>query len=125
MNVRVVYRLSAVLTLSLLPSLAYAQHYDRTDLVSNTATAPVVTDQNVKNAWGLVHGATTPWWISNNGSGTSTLVNASTTPVTLPSTVVTIPAAPSQGGAGTTTGIVFNGSATDFLLAPGKQAVFI
>jgi uncharacterized protein (TIGR03118 family) len=125
MNVRVGYRCAAVLALSLLPSLAFAQHYERNDLVSNTATTPVVHDDNLKNAWGLVHGATTPWWISNNGSGTSTLVNSSTTPVTLPSIVVTIPAAPSQGGAGTPTGVVFNGSATDFLLVPGKQAVFI
>jgi uncharacterized protein (TIGR03118 family) len=125
MNVRVVHLLSAVVTLSFLPSLAYAQHYDRTDLVSNTATAPVVGDQNVRNAWGLVHSATSPWWISNNATGTSTLVNASTSPVTVPSTVVTIPAAPSQGGGGTPTGVVFNGSATDFLLAPGRQALFI
>ena len=118
-------RSSAVLALSLLPSLVYAQHYDRTDLVANIATAPVVGDPNVRNAWGLVHGATTPWWISNNATGTSTLINASTIPVTLPSLVVTIPAARGQAGAGTPTGIVFNGSATDFLLAPGKQAVFI
>jgi uncharacterized protein (TIGR03118 family) len=72
-----------------------------------------------------VHGATTPWWISNNATGTSTLINASTIPVTLPSLVVTVPAGGGQAGAGTPTGIVFNGSATDFLLAPGKQAVFI
>jgi len=125
MNIRVVCRSSAVLALSLLPSLVYAQHYDRTDLVSNIGTAPVVADPNVRNAWGLVHGATTPWWISNNATGTSTLVNASTTPVTLPSLVVTVPAAPGNAGSGTPTGMVFNGSTTDFLLAPGRQALFI
>jgi uncharacterized protein (TIGR03118 family) len=125
MNLRVVCGSSAVLTLSLLPSLVYAQHYNRTDLVANMATAPVVADPNVRNAWGLVHGATTPWWISNNATGTSTLINASTTPATLPSLVVTVPAAPGQAGAATPTGIVFNGSTTDFLLAPGKPALFI
>jgi len=125
MNIRVLCRSSAVLALSLLPSLVSAQHYDRTDLVSNIATAPVVMDPNVRNAWGLVHGATTPWWISNNATGTSTLVNASTIPVTLPSLVVTVPAAPGNAGAGTPTGMVFNGSTTDFLLAPGRQALFI
>jgi uncharacterized protein (TIGR03118 family) len=111
--------MSALLALSLLPSLAYAQHYDRTDLVTTAGS------DNVRNAWGLVHSATSPWWISNNATGTSTLVNASTLPVTIPSLVVTVPAAPGQSGTGTPTGIVFNGSPTDFLLAPGRPATFI
>jgi uncharacterized protein (TIGR03118 family) len=114
-----------VLALTLLSSVAYGQHYVQTPLVSNVAVPPVVKDPNVRNAWGLVHSATSPWWIANNASGTSTLINASTVPVTVPALVVTIPPAPSQGGSGTPTGIMFNGSPTDFLLAPGKQAVFI
>jgi uncharacterized protein (TIGR03118 family) len=126
MHFRLMCRTSAVLALSLLPSLAYAQHYDRTDLVATVASdSTVVADPNVRNAWGLVHGATSPWWISNNATGTSTLINASTVPVTIPSLVVTVPAAPGQSGTGTPTGVVFNGNATDFLLAPGRQAVFI
>src|SRR5437660_918543 len=125
MNVCALCRSSAVLVLSMLPSLAYGQHYRQTDLVSNVAVAPVVNDANVRNAWGLVHGATSPWWISNNATGTSTLINASTTPVTLPSLVVTVPAAPSTSGLGTPTGVVFNGSPLDFLLAPNRQALFI
>jgi uncharacterized protein (TIGR03118 family) len=84
-----------------------------------------VTDPNVRNAWGLVHSPTSPWWISNNASGTSTLINASTTPVTIPSLVVTIPAPTGQTGNGTPTGVVFNGSSTDFLLAPTKPALFV
>ncbi len=112
----------AVMALS--PALARAQHYVQTDLVSNTGSAQV-PDPNVRNAWGLVHSPTSPWWVSNNASGTSTLVNASTTPVTVPPLVVTIPPAPGKSGTGTPTGIVFNGSSTDFLLAPGKPALFI
>ena len=111
--------------LSLLPSFAGAQHYVRTDLVSNTAAPPVMLDSNVRNAWGLVHGPSTPWWLSNNASGTSTLVNAATVPVVIPSLVVNIPPPPGQVGSGTPTGMVFNGSPTDFLLAPGKQAIFL
>jgi uncharacterized protein (TIGR03118 family) len=125
MNVRALSRSTAVLALSMLPSLAYGQHYRETDLVSNVAAAPVVSDANVRNAWGLVHSATSPWWISNNSTGTSTLINASTVPVTLPSLVVTVPAAPSTSGLGTPTGVVFNGSPSDFLLAASKQALFI
>ena len=41
MNVRALARSSAVLALSMLPSLAYGQHYQETDLVSNVAAPPV------------------------------------------------------------------------------------
>jgi uncharacterized protein (TIGR03118 family) len=115
-----------LLVIGLCPSLASGQHYIQTNLVSNTGgAAPVVPDANLRNAWGLVHGATTPWWISNNFTGTSTLVNASTTPVTIPSLVVTIPNAPNGMPPGKPTGVMFNGSTTDFLLAPGRPAIFI
>ena len=39
--------------------------------------------------------------------------------------VVTVPNAPSQTAPGSPTGVMFNGSATDFLLAPGKRAIFM
>jgi uncharacterized protein (TIGR03118 family) len=39
--------------------------------------------------------------------------------------VVTIPNAPSQPAPGSPTGVMFNGSSTDFLLAPGKPALFL
>ncbi len=121
-------RLSALYTvftlMALWPALACAQHYVQTDLVSNTGGAQA-TDPNVRNAWGLVHSATSPWWVSDNASGVSTLINASTTPVTIPSVVVTIPAPTGQSGNGTPTGMVFNGVSTDFLLAATKPALFI
>ncbi len=65
--------------LSLFPTLALAQHYQQANLVSNVPVTPAatVTDPNLTNAWGLVHGPTTPWWISNNAGGTSTLYNTS------------------------------------------------
>jgi uncharacterized protein (TIGR03118 family) len=103
---------------------AFAQHYNETVLVSDTAGTGI-TDPNLKNAWGLVHGPTTPWWVSNNATGTSTVYDASTSSVTMRPLIVTIPAAPSQPGTGSPTGIVFNGNPTDFLLAPGKPASFI
>src|SRR6516164_6842900 len=65
--------------LSLLPMAALGQHYTQTNLVSNVAATPpaAVSDPNLQNAWGLVHGPGTPWWISNNAGGTSTLYNTS------------------------------------------------
>lgn len=121
-----------LLVIGLCPSLAFGQHYTQTNLVSNTGAAPV-PDANVRNAWGLVHGATTPWWVSNNASGTSTLISLSTTTppvVTIPPLVVGIPD-PSGTNlmGGHPTAVLFNGSASDFILdkttTPPKQAIFI
>ena len=69
--------LVSALVVSLFPTLASAQHYQQTNLVSNVPVTPAasVTDPNLQNAWGLVHGPATPWWISNNAGGTSTLYN--------------------------------------------------
>ena len=93
---------TASLTLLLAP-LCFAQEYIQTNLVSNVPVTPaaVVTDPNLQNAWGLVHGPGTPWWISNNAGGTSTLYNTSglnplnpsaqsPTPVLSPVTIVAL-----------------------------------
>jgi uncharacterized protein (TIGR03118 family) len=106
----------------LFSSLTFAQHYTTTNLVSNIPGPAAVTDPNLQNAWGLVASPGSPWWISNNAGGTATLYNGAGTIVPL---VVTIPNAPSQPAPGSPTGVMFNGSATDFLLAPGKRAIFI
>lgn len=113
-----------LLIIGLCPSLALGQHYTQTNLVSNTGAAPV-TDTNLRNAWGLVHGPTTPWWISDNATGLSTVYDVSTTPTTIRNIIVTVPNAPGQPAPGKPTAVMFNGSSTDFLLAPGKPAVFI
>lgn len=120
------------------PAVCLAQHYNETILVSNKPVAnqtPFI-DANLQNPWGLVHSPTSPWWISNNAAGTSTLYDATglnppvanppVVPVEINGTgIVTILNAPSQQGLGSPTGVMFNGSTTDFLLAPGKPASFI
>src|SRR6202030_2900177 len=65
--------------LSLLPAAALGQRYQQTHLVSNVPVTPpaAVSDPNLQNAWGLVHGPGTPWWVSNNAGGTSPLYNTS------------------------------------------------
>ena len=113
-----------LLIIGLCPALTFGQHYTQTNLVSDLPGGAPVVDPNLRNPWGLVHGPATPWWISDNFNGLSTVYNTSTTPTTIVSSiVVTVPNA--AGDPGHPTGIVFNGSATDFLLAPGKPAVFI
>jgi uncharacterized protein (TIGR03118 family) len=119
--------------LLLLPGLAVAQHYTQTNLVSNTGNAPL-TDPNLQNAWGLVASPTgSPWWVSNNAGGTSTLYSIDATgaahivPINPPpNEFVKIPGAPQTPPVpGSPTGVMFNGSQTDFLLAPGAPALFI
>jgi uncharacterized protein (TIGR03118 family) len=112
-----------LLVIGLCPSVAVGQHYTQTNLVSNTGAAPV-TDTNLRNAWGIVHGPTTFWWISDNADGSSVAYDVSTTPP-MRKIIVTVPNAPNGTAPGKPTGVLFNGSTTDFLLAPGKQAVFI
>lgn len=61
---------------ALAPSPASAQ-YSAVNLISNTgALSPVATDPNMVNAWGLVSLPTSPWWVSNQNSSSSTLYTA-------------------------------------------------
>jgi uncharacterized protein (TIGR03118 family) len=104
-----------------LPTTLIAQQYNETDLVSDTkieGTNP--PDPNLKNPWGIARGTTSPWWVSDNMAGVSTLYNGSGAKQML---TVTIPHTP-QTAMGSPTGIVFNGSA-DFAVAPGMPAMFI
>jgi uncharacterized protein (TIGR03118 family) len=120
-------------SLFLLPAVTQAQHYIQTDLVSNVPVSgqtPLI-DPNLQNAWGLVSSPTSPWWVSNNAGGTSTLYSidaagaAHIVPIN-PDGFVLIPNAPSTAPpVGSPTGVMFNGSPTDFLFAPGKRAAFI
>ena len=88
--------------------------YQQTNLVSDLPGVAGVTDPNLVNSWGIVHGPTTPFWIADNGTGVSTLYNGAGAPFPVGSPlVVTIPP-PHDSPAGTTaapTGIVFNPTA--------------
>ena len=123
--------LGTLLSLSLTTLPAFAQHYNRTDLTVNPAssTSAPNTDAHLLNAWGLTRSSGSPWWISDNGAGVSTLYNGAGVaqpvpppPGTVP-LVVTIPA-PKDGDTSTPTGTVFNYT-TGFEVAPGKKAIFI
>src|SRR6266481_7601889 len=64
------------LSLFILPALTQAQHYKQTNLVSDlpSISTPNPPDPNLKNPWGLTRSpGGSPWWVSNNGTGTSTL----------------------------------------------------
>ena len=85
-------------------------------LVSDQPGAPV-TDKNLKNPWGVAFGPGSPFWVSDNNSGKSTLYDGDGTIVSL---VVKIPCLPKPGQGSSCpkiagpTGIVFKASG-DFM----------
>ena len=96
-----------------------AEGFRETDLVANknpltdsngvVHTAPT-QDPNLLNPWGLTASQTSPFWVSDNGAGVSTLYNTAGTPQSL---IVSIPTpADPLGRDGTPTGTVFNIAAT-------------
>jgi uncharacterized protein (TIGR03118 family) len=112
----------------MVPALAQAQ-YQLTNLVSNQFDEhPANTDPLLVNAWGLARSAGSPWWVSDNLSGWSTLYSAAGTPVALRVLIPTAgngPVDPTGGnGVGTPTGIVANASKTDFQVS-GVSSSFI
>ncbi len=106
-------------------STCFGQHYTQTNLVSNASGVAPVTDPQLINPWGISRGSGSPWWVSDNATGFSTLYNGAGAKQSL---IVTIPPADPNNKktpTGTPTGTIFNGSQTDFLLAPAKPAVFL
>jgi uncharacterized protein (TIGR03118 family) len=88
--------------------------YVVTPLVSDQPGVAPKTDPNLVNAWGLTSSATSPWWVSDNGTDKSTLYRGSDgAPQSL---VVTVDGGP--------TGTVFNPTA-GFVLPTGGKALFI
>jgi uncharacterized protein (TIGR03118 family) len=104
---RLAIKTLAVLALAaIFPCLTFAQ-YKRTDLVTNSGTGGTVPDAHLVNAWGLVSTGTSPFWVSDNATGFSTLYSISNTTgvVATPlGLVVSIPSV--TGGQGTPTGII-------------------
>lgn len=106
------------LALLFVSSAAVAQ-YQLTNLVSNQSGQAKHTDPLLVNAWGLAYGPGAPFWISDTGSGWSTLYNGVGAKQGLQ---VVIPTASGQG-TGSPTGIVFNG--TGQFAVQGWTALFI
>jgi uncharacterized protein (TIGR03118 family) len=94
-------------------STALAQ-YQLTNLSSNQLKSAHHDDPLLVNAWGLVHGPGSPWWVSDENSGWSTLYDAAGNAIPLRVLIPTVGNGPSspQGmnGPGSPTGVVHNGS---------------
>ncbi len=98
----------------LLPCLTFAQ-YTVTNLVSNqNAIASNPADPQLVNAWGITSAATSPFWVSDNGTGKSTLYNGVGQKQGL---IVTIPAAGGGTGLGLPTGVIANTTTASFVVS--------
>ena len=103
--------LAVGLTASTLPSHAVQVSVDNLVTDDQGANPAQITDPGLVNGWGISYSPTSPFWVSSNGGGTSTLyqVNPATQATTKVPLTVAIP------GAGNVTGQVFNaGGASQF-----------
>ena len=103
--------------------------FNQTNLVSDIPGLALVTDPHLVNAWGIAESSGSPFWISDNGTGKTTLYSVAPSGPPSPSMlpfVVTIPSA-GMDPHSAPTGQVFNflaGSGA-FKLNNGNPALFI
>jgi uncharacterized protein (TIGR03118 family) len=92
-------------------------------VANNNEYGATHTDPTLMNAWGLTFSSGGTAWVNSTGGHVSEVYDKDG------NLIAARPAVniPSPGGAtgGSPTGIVFNSSATDFILANGKPAAFI
>jgi uncharacterized protein (TIGR03118 family) len=109
------------LALMLFSNAAVAQ-YQLTNLSSNQVAGARHDDPLLVNAWGLVHAPGSPWWVSDNYSGWSTLYDAAG--VTVQQLKVLIPTG-GENGPGSPTGVVWNPSTSSEFQVQGWPSIFL
>jgi len=122
MHLQTALRTTLAAGLLLVLAAGASAQYKRTDLVTDNGAGGTASDPSLVNAWGLVALPTSPFWVSDNVTGLSTLYTGAGQKIPL---TVTIPAA--GGGTGTPTGIVGHTSG-DFVITENKvsaPAIFI
>src|SRR5438876_2273731 len=108
-------------TLALSAAFSRADSYSSTNLQSDIPGLAAHVDPNLVNPWGMaVPSPTGPIWVSDNGTGVSTLYNQADG--TARSLIVTIPTAARNKDGGNPTGIVFNGTSFFNVTLNGNSA---
>jgi uncharacterized protein (TIGR03118 family) len=105
------YRTIALLSLAVAmfaAASARADTYSWTNFQSDIPGVAQHIDPNLVNPWGMAAGSTGTIWVSDNGTGVSTLYNQDGTAVPL---VVEIPTAARNRDGANPTGVVFNSTA--------------
>jgi uncharacterized protein (TIGR03118 family) len=87
---------------------AHASDFTQVNLVSDIPGVALTTDPNLVNPWGVSFSPSSPFWVSDNGTGLSTLYNGDGA---IQGLVVTVPA---PSGTSAPTGQVFNGTPSNF-----------
>jgi uncharacterized protein (TIGR03118 family) len=95
-------------------------HYSVTNLVSDQPGVAQITDPNLVNAWGLAAAPTSPIWVANNHTDSSTVYPGDVKGSPIIGPVLTVPV---DGGA--PTGIVFNGTSGFTVPSASAPATFI
>ena len=111
---------------SLETRMLLSANFVQTNLVSDVAGLAATQDPNLINPWGLTAGPRGPFWVANEGTGTSTLYNGQGQPQGFPGhnpLIVTIPTNPNGSFIphGSPTGIVFNTSGIGFNVSEGGK----
>jgi uncharacterized protein (TIGR03118 family) len=98
------------------PSLfaAVATPYVKTNLVSDQAGVALITDPALVNAWGIAMSPTSPFWVANNGTSTSTIYGGDVAGSPFVKNALQVAV---TGGA--PTGTVFNGT-SGFVISSGS-----
>ena len=103
-------------------SQAHADAFVQTNLVSDIAGLAEVTDPALVNPWGVSESATSPFWISDQGTIERTLVTVNSAGVSIP----TSPSLPRKPHPATSSHRSVNNSTTGFDVGTtGKPAAFI
>jgi len=117
-RLRLLISAAAALALSL-TATAFAGTYDQTNLVSNVPGLAAHTDPNLVNPWGVSFSGTSPFWVSNQGTGTATLYDGAGN---INALVVGIPG--SATGPSGPTGQVFNPGSSFLLNGSASRFIF-
>ncbi len=113
---------AGVLLGAFVSSVLAANNYLVHNLVADQPGVADKVDKNLVNPWGNGFSGASPFWVGNNGTGTSTLYDTTGTALAL---VVTVPAAAGASTPGPVTGVISNGNPTAFNVAAGKAASFL
>src|ERR1041384_4753968 len=97
---------------------ASAQGYKQVNLVSDQPGVARVTDPNLVNPWGIAITPSQRIWVSDNGTGVSTIYSTAGTPAPL---VVTIPPPGGSTNTAAPTSVALSGS-SDFVVSNGTTS---
>jgi len=88
-----------------------SNNFTQSNLVSDIPGLAKTTDPDLVNPWGVSYSPTSPFWVSDNGTGLATLYNGAGDKLGL---TVTVPPPTGSSGLGAPTGQVFNGNSANF-----------